>query len=355
MSIDIDIAEDLAAEPRYRPIGWAKFVEEVLESYRPPLRAAATYRGMKHALDVVTSLVAVDGQGEPLQTPDGQPVPLVDSTADLTPRMIAQIIRTRPPELSPQTVRALLRYVRTACNIAIDSGRLRISPFRRNGIGKLVRVGRPKGRRHLSRADIRTLLDYLAAQVEATRGWRQWKWRRLLALVALIAYTGLRRNEALMIHVADTDLGGRMLYVQPRADNRLKTERSAASVPLPPALVPYLEAWLAHRNDAPPGFKMPAEVPWMYPACRRRGPWKDGAVGDKPLCQLKAAAKAAGIGGDVNWQMLRRSLATHLRTHFRIGRDLTSQILRHSEAVDDAFYLEDDADNLRRAVEGVDF
>ena len=127
-------------------------------------------------------------------------------------------------------------------------------------------------------------------------------------------------------------------------------------VPMPAALVPYLKTWLAWRSAAPPGFKMPAEaeIPWMFPNCRRRGPWMDGTKGDKPLCMLKALGLRAGVG-DVNWQMLRRSLATHLRTHFGASRELTSRILRHSEAVDDRFYVEQDADNLRAAVRDLDF
>ena len=109
------------------------------------------------------------------------------------------------------------------------------------------------------------------------------------------------------------------------------------------------------RLAAPPGFKMPAEVPWMFPSIRRKAPWHDGTAGDKPLSGIKAAGVRAGIGGDINFKMLRASLATHLRTRFGVGRDLTLRILRHSEAVDDLHYLCDDPDNLRDAVKDVDF
>ena len=220
--------------------------------------------------------------------------------------------------MSPYTVRSLLVHVRVMCNIALESGYLRASPFRRGTMSKLVRVGKPQGKRHLSRADIRKLLDRLAAEVAIAKGWKLWKLRRLQGLVALVVYTGLRRGEALHLHVADVDLAARMIHVRSRASHRLKTERSAAMVPMPAALVPYLETWLAWRSVAPPGFKMPAEaeIPWMFPNCRRRGPWMDGTKGDKPLCMLKALALRAGIG-DVNWQMLRRSLSTHLRHPLR--------------------------------------
>ena len=88
---------ELAAEIRFRAISWSRFRAELLESYAPPLRAVATYRMMKHAVEVLEALEAVDDQGEPLLTPDGQPLPMVRTTADLNPRLLARSSRRGLP------------------------------------------------------------------------------------------------------------------------------------------------------------------------------------------------------------------------------------------------------------------
>jgi hypothetical protein len=83
------------------PIPWDKFVAEILEGYKPPLRARSTWYQMRYALRRVTLLTA---------GPD-DPEPLVKSTADLTPRMISRLIESWPPELSPHTLKGLLVHV----------------------------------------------------------------------------------------------------------------------------------------------------------------------------------------------------------------------------------------------------
>lgn len=343
MSIDID-RTDPDAEPRYRPVAWDQFRAEVLEAYAPPLKAPATFRGMKHALEQVTALAGPDGR------------PLVATTADLRPSMIAALIASRRPGLSPHSVRALLRYVRTACGIAEDAGHIKVNPFRRAGVARLVPAGRPQGRRHLSRDETRKLLDTLAGEAEAARGWQAFKRHRIHALVALIAYTGIRRNEALFLRIDDIDLPGRMIHIRSSPDRRLKTERSAQMVPLPEAVVPILETWLSTwRLAAPRGFRMPASVPWVFPSLRRHNAWHDGTAGDKPLSMLKAASERAGLGQGVNFQMLRRSLCTHLRMHFGASREQAARLLRHSPQVADHWYVEQDPDDLRGAVRDVQF
>ena len=352
MNIDVEVLDDIP-ESSVRPIPWSRFVKELLKSYEPPLRALATQRGMKHALDQVTALAALDDEGNPILTEAGRPAPLVKTTADLNAEMLARLIRAQPATNSPNTVRSLLRYVRTVCAIAVESGYLRTSPFKRNPIGRLVRKAPAKGRRHLSRAEIRAVLDLLAADVAARTGWAEWKARRLQALVAIVAYCGLRKNEALHLRVEDIDLAGRVIFVRPRVDHRLKTERSAAAVPMPDALVPLLEDWLRHRLDAPKGFPMPADVPWLIPGCRRRTPWDNGPVGQKPLDIFKALCKRVGIL-DANLQQLRRSLSTHLRFH-GTGTGMIARVLRHSTEVNEEFYHESDLDNLRSSVAGLEF
>ena len=122
-------------------------------------------------------------------------------------------------------------------------------------------------------------------------------------------------------------------------------------MPIAEALVPFLETWLAHRCD-PPGF--PTEpVPWLWPACRGLSPWVEGPPGRKPVHQLQAAAGRAGIQG-AGWQVLRRSLATHLEAH-GAGSAMVARILRHTGRVDSEFYRQADIANMRQAVSGLEF
>ena len=86
------------------------------------------------------------------------------------------------------------------------------------------------------------------------------------------------RRRAQRLHVADLDRDGGIINLVPRTSTgRLKTEDSAQPVCAPAALHPILEAWLTHRLDAPAGFVMPAEVPWLFPGSTRIGPWTTGA------------------------------------------------------------------------------
>jgi integrase len=318
-----------AAWPAIRPAAWADFRAELLSLYRPPLRAVATHRAMAQTLDELAALG-------------------VATTADLTVGLIARFVAGRPAEESPNTTIKHLRQIRAMVNFALRSGRLERSPFQIRPAGSWVRAARPAGKRHLTRAELAALLGRLGAEAAAGRkGWRSWKARRIHAMAAVAAYTGLRRGELYHLHVEDVDLPGRIIHVRPR--HTLKTSSSAQPVPMPEALVPILEGWLAARLD-PPVFPPASEVPWLWPACRGRGPWTDGPPGHKPLDVLQAVASRAGVEG-VTWHALRRSLATHLEGA-GVGPAMIARILRHSERVDSEWYRQADAANMRRAVEG---
>jgi len=324
---------------RLRAMPWEKFKAEVLALYAPGQCAAGTARQMAAALELAGSVAGEDGE------------PMVRTTADLTVALIARIVATRPPEHAPHTTWNLLRKLARACNLAVRSGRLRVSPFALKPVKKWVAVPPPAGKRHLSRAELGTLLARLAAEEgDGRKGWKLWKARRIRAMVAVAAHTGLRASELFRLHVEDVDLAARIIHVRPRGPSgRLKTANSAAPVPMPAALVPIVEAWLSHRLD-PPCFPPPEQVPWLWPGCRGRGPWTAGPPGAKPLDVLKAVAGRAGIAG-VTWQALRRSLATHLEAA-GLGGAMIARILRHTEEVDRKYYRHADADNLRGAVEG---
>ena len=97
MSTAFEMPVDFTEEALPRRSSGATFVRELLESYKPPLKAHATYRQMEHAMRQVTELAAIDDQGEPVRDADGRPVPLVILTSDLTPRMLARLLSTRAP------------------------------------------------------------------------------------------------------------------------------------------------------------------------------------------------------------------------------------------------------------------
>ena len=102
-------------------------------------------------------------------------------------------------------------------------------------------------------------------------------------MAATAAYTGLRANEAICLKVEDVDLPGRMLAVVSRAGNRLKTVDSAQPVPIPEALAPILESWMARRMDEPEGgFAPPPPCDWLFPNVTRTNAWKDGPSGYRP-------------------------------------------------------------------------
>lgn len=358
MSIDREelrdvISEALSASWKVRAVSWTSFRDELLATYRDGLRAPGTLRAMRHDLGMLDALVALDDAGQPILDDAGQPVPLVRLTSDLTVQTIARYVQSMPPHVSPATIRSRLRSVRAACNVAVRTGRLQVSPFALRNLASWVRVPRLAGKRTLSRAEIRAILDVLSADVAQHEGWNGWRARRLQALVAVLVYCGLRAGEALHLRVADVDIPGRTIHVRPHKTYRLKTETSAAPVPMPEALVPILTSWLAHRMDAPTGFRMPPEVPWLIPGSRRRTPWVGGCPGVRPLDVFKSVAVRAGVE-HATFQMLRRALSTHLRAH-GVSGGIASKVLRHDPTVDEEFYHCVDIDNLKTAVKDFDY
>lgn len=274
---------------------------------------------------------------------------MVKTTGDLTLGLIARIVTTRPADQSPHTTRSLLRHISVVANIAVRSGWLRVSPFAIKPLGKWVAWSAPAGKRHLSRQEMAALLARLEAETQDGRtGWRLWKARRMHAMGAVAALGGLRAGELFRLHAADVDFGARIIHLVPR-ERRFKTHRSAAPVPMPPQLVPVLEGWLAHRLD-PPIFPPADKIPWLFPGARGRGPWTSGPADAKPLDVLRDVGIRAGVKG-VTWQVLRRSLATHLEAA-GVPAVVIARILRHSETVDAVWYRQADVANLRDAVAG---
>jgi integrase len=343
---------DLVDAP-VRPIPWPDFRKEVLEThYTPPCCAPATRRGMVYMFNFLDTLTVEEQDPE---TGERTARPAVATTADMTVRLVGRIVTERTARNeSPRTTVGFLRCFSAASTIAVQSGYLTRSPFAVKPIKRWLRAGKPTGRRHLSKLEIATLLGHLKRAVAAAApGWLQWKARRLWAMVAVAVYCGLRRGELEYLEVSDVALDGRIIHIRPKKAHRLKTGASEAPVPMPRALVPIVREWLEHRLD-PPVWEPDVERPWLWPGSKGRSPWVGGGPGMRNLDALQAAAKAAGIEGRITWQMLRRSLATHLRS-FGVPGAMAAQVLRHSEAVDELFYNESDEDNLRDAVADVEF
>ena len=270
----IDQTSDLILTHAASPISMGDFRREFLALYDPPMAAKNTRDKYRQVLDLVEGLGVV-------------------STADLVPELVARFIAGRPPGQSPFTVRGLLMSLRTICNYAEGRRYLVISPFRLRKLSRWVRVAPPAGKRHLSREEVRRILDVMRGDIGRKRGWAQWRARRLYAVTSTIAYTGLRRNEALFLWVEDVNLEHRAINLVPRGRDlpdpsapapRLKTELAAKPVALPAALVPILADWMAHRLDHPEGFPIPPveRIPFLFPGSRRTSAWSSGAPASAP-------------------------------------------------------------------------
>lgn len=261
----ISVADTPAYIPgdQVAPIPWAKFRDEVLQLYAPPMAAKATLAKMKQVMREVEACG-------------------VETTADLTATIVAAFIAARPPGQSVHTTHSLLASLRTICTYAELSRYVQVNPFRLRKLSRWVRLIPLQGKRHFSREEIRRVLDLMAKDAEERRGWKQWRARRLQATTALVTYTGIRKMEALRMQVCDVDLPKRVIWIRPHDGRPLKTAASEAPVPVPNALVPILTSWLEHRLDCPVDFDLPKECPWLIPTVNRKSPWEGGQPGARP-------------------------------------------------------------------------
>jgi integrase len=314
------------------PVPFDQFKTELLELYGPTMRARGTRREMVRAIGII------EGLG-------------VQSTADLqSPSLVARLIATCAPGRSPNTVRKFLRQLSVMCSHAVHCGYARTSPFSSRPVRSWIRAAPSSRVRHLTRAEIRRILNVLDDDVRTRQGWALWRARRLQCLVYLVAFTGLRRSEALHLRTEDIDIQARSVSVVDRATHRLKTSTSAALVPCPEQLIPVLTDWLAHRQDAPEGSPRP-ELGFAFPNSRIGTPWTGGCRGTKPLDRLRAIGERAQVK-DLGFQILRRSVATHLELS-GCGGAMISRILRHSPRVDEDFYRKADLANMIESVKGL--
>jgi integrase len=317
------------------PIAWSAFRAELLALYQPPMVAQPTARKMA---SVIRDLERLG----------------LETTADLTVNLVTRVIAGRPPGQSAYTLHSVLAVVRSICSYAETAGYLRCSPFRLRKLSKWVRLPTLQDKRCLSREEIRRCLDLMAKHVAERTAWSQWRSRRLLATVAIIAYTGIRKMECLQLEVDDVDLINRVIWVRPHDGRRLKTVASEAPIPVPNGLVSYLTAWIEHRLDAPAGFPMPKECPYFIPTLDRRAPWVSGQPGGKALDRFRAVALLAGVEG-ATFQSLRRAWATHAEFH-GLGEAMIARVLRHTTtATSKKHYRQAEITNMNASVKDIDF
>jgi hypothetical protein len=192
--------------PRYAPIPLARFFDELLELYRPPLRSKRTLSKMRSVASMVVALAGPDAK-----------------TSDLTPQLIGRFVDSRPESESGHTTYAYLSYFRAACNYAKSRGYLQRTPFEFRK--RWVRKGPAKPKQHHSMAEIRHVLDQLAAEVREREGWPRWRARRLQALVATVAYRG-------------PSIIGTETYAKPRRPSGRHRHPSAATTAIHPGRCP---------------------------------------------------------------------------------------------------------------------
>lgn len=298
------------------PVPFSQFSSELLSLYEPPLRAKSTQVKMRQVLRTFGAFA-----GE-------------ISTAELTPLLISRFIVHTSETVSNNTCCGLISYLRAACRYAVARGYLDSSPF--DARRKWLRWERTARRRHHSREDLRRVLDHLASLPDT------WRNRRLLTLFCVVAFTGLRRSEALGLQVADFDRDLKILWILSRAGRRLKTSDSAAFVPVPPPLFPILVRWVDQ-----------VESIWLFPGNRKTSPWS-GSNGLKPGDFLRAAGEAAGVKG-LTFQSLRHSWATHAESSWGLSELTVQRILRHSSSPTQLHYRHADLINLSEAMLNVNY
>jgi len=301
-----------------------QFALEILPLYEPPARSRAAWYKVRQVLSELQEAGAV-------------------TTADLTVDLITRWLAAHPGR-SPQTTKGMLGYVSAVCQYAMYRNYLGRDPFR--------------FRRHWMR-EVPLPDDYDPDAEEAAKfhpieaigrvlglleSERRESWRnhRLFALAATAAYTGMRKNEILMLRTRDFKDDLSLIELVPRRRN-FKTKKSAAPIVVCDALSVVLRRWIPHT-----------ECDWMFPNLNRASPWTNGTPGHKPLDQLKSAGERAGVAG-FTFQSLRHSWATHAATAWGLTPAQIRQQLRHSGQLTQRHYIHAEAANLRGPVKGITF
>lgn len=306
-------------------VSFARFEEEVLELYEPPLCKPNT---AKQVRQVLREFREVKG---------------VRKTSDLSPVAIARWIKAHP-DRSAVTIESLLRCFRPMLKYAVIKGYLKHSPLEfRDADGWVREDKRPVKRPHPGSRSIDEMTAVLArADEEATAG--GWQERRVQALVYVYAYLGLRAAEALHLWVSDVDLAKSVVTIRchPEDDWTPKTLASAATLPVAPPLAVVLREWTPETGCR-----------WLFPGMKLLGPWVSGGPGAKPLDKVKALGERAGVE-NLTIAAFRKTIGTYAKT-WGLGPLELKALLRHTNVETQDWYDDKAADALRKGVGKIDF
>lgn len=158
---------------------------------------------------------------------------------------------------------------------------------------------------------------------------------RFRAIVALMAASGLRIGEAVLLRPDSIRQGDGVLLVDVPKDGKT----GERTVPIEPASIePHMSDWLAVRPDSP----------WLFAAV-----WDNGGAGhvhpNAVNRELKRAAKAAGITRNVHAHMFRHTAATGWA---RAGWEPSAiqQMLGHRDGTMTMWYVQADTKRLEELV-----
>jgi integrase len=235
---------------------------------------------------------------------------------ELDTELAARFVAARAKCVGANTVRGDLAYLSAAATIAAEEGWLARAPrFKR----VRPRPTRPTVPKVHTIVQVGAVLELLRSRAGS------WAGHRLYALAALAAYTGLRRDEVLWLKCEDVELAASLLRVMDR--RRLKTQASAAAVPIPPELRAILETWLPRTGSE-----------WLFPGIRQRGPWTGGANGSRPNERIREAGRECGVEG-LTLQSLRHTFATHARRQWGLSELELADVLRHTSPATQRWYV----------------
>ena len=238
--------------------------------------------------------------------------------------MIGELL-TRPTEtgapLTASTVRGYVMELRKMITELYDDGRIERHPFER---AKLVpKEADPSAldpSLYLDRDETRRLLDHVVNSAQVPFAF---------ALVSLLVYTGMRKEEAMRLRISDVDCEAGLIYVR-----RGKSKQAKRDIPLWPRLRKRLEPLMCGKPRHALLF-----VSVMAP--RRNPDAADVQPIDSIDGTLQAAARRAGITKHVTHQMLRHTYAsarmqmlhrTVTGTLIPVDRELIVSEIGHADA-----------------------